>query len=115
MLSRMVGTNLLAGVLFVAGLAGIGASWATWPRTPATSPLMALFALTWGLTYVVTAILTWRRSRFAAPSFIVAIGLLLFPARLIVPGGQLVVPSLLVLTLIAFIGHRYLRGTRESA
>jgi len=47
--------------------------------------------------------------------FIAAIGLLLYPARMIVPGGQLVVPSLLVLTLIAFIGHRYLRGTRESA
>jgi len=76
---------------------------------------MALFALTWGCTYVVTGILTWCRSRFAAPSFIAAIGLLLFPARLVVPSGQLVVPSLLVLTLIAFVGVRYLRETRESA
>jgi hypothetical protein len=76
---------------------------------------MALFALTWGCTYVVTAILTWRRSRFAAPIFLAAIALLLFPARFIVPGGQLFVPSLVVLTLVAFLGHRYLRRTREAA
>ena len=42
---------------------------------------MALFSLTWGCTWVVTAVLTWRRSRFAAPVFVAAIGLLLFPAR----------------------------------
>ena len=41
--------------------------------------------MTWGCTYVVTAILTWRHSRFAAPIFLVAIGLLLFPAAFIVP------------------------------
>jgi len=115
MLRRTLGTTLLAGVLFVAGLAGIGASWAAWPRTSATSPLIALLALTWGCTYIATAILTWRRSRFAAPIFLAAVGLLLFPARFIVPGGQLFVPSLVVLTLVAFIGHRYLRRTREAA
>ena len=76
---------------------------------------MALFSLTWGCTWVVTAVLTWRRSRFAAPVFVAAIGLLLFPARFIVPGGQLVVPSLVVLTLVAFLGHRYLRRTSEAA
>jgi hypothetical protein len=76
---------------------------------------MALFALTWGCAYVVTAVLTWRRSRFAAPVFVAAIGLLLFPARFIVPGGQLLVPSLVVLTLVAFLGHRYLRRTSEPA
>ena len=112
---RTLGTTLLAGVFLAAGLAGIGASWAAWPRTSATSPLMALLALTWGCTYSVTAILTWRRSRFAAPIFVAAIGLLLFPARFIVPGGQFVVPSLVVLTLVAFLGHRYLRRTREAA
>jgi len=111
MFRRTLGTTLLAGVFLVAGLAGIGASWAAWPRTSATSPLMALFALTWGCTCVVTAVLTWRRSRFAVPAFVAAIGLLLFPARLIVPGGQLFVPSLVVLTLVAFLGHRYLRRT----
>jgi hypothetical protein len=75
---------------------------------------MALFALTWGCAYVVTAILTWRRSRFAAPAFVAAVGLLLFPARFIFPGGQLLGPSSIVLSLIAFLGHRYLRRTSEA-
>lgn len=115
MLRRTLGTTLLAGVFLVAGLAGMVASWGAWPRTSSTSPLMALFALTWGCTYVVTAILTWRRSRFAGPIFLAAIALLLFPARFIVPGGQFFVPSLVVLTLVGFLGHRYLRRTREAA
>jgi hypothetical protein len=115
MLERTLGTQLLAGVFLVAGLAGFGMFWATWPRTAGTSPLMALLALTWACAYTGTAILTWRRSRFAAASFVAAIGLLLFPARLIVPGGQLFVPALLALTLVAFIGHRYLRRTRKAA
>ena len=111
MFRTTLGTTLLAGVFLVAGLAGVGASWAAWPRTSTTSPLMALFALTWGCAYVITGVLTWRRSRFAAPAFVAAIGLLLFPARFIVPGGQLLVPSFVALTLIAFLGHRYLRRT----
>jgi hypothetical protein len=115
MFRTTLGTTLLAAVFLVAGLAGVAASWAAWPRTSTTSPLMALFSLTWGCTYVVTAVLMWRRSRFAAPAFVAAIGLLLFPARFIVPGGQLVVPSLVVLTLVAFLGHRYLRRTSEAA
>jgi hypothetical protein len=115
MMKRTSGTTLLAGACFIAGLAGLGASWAAWPRTSTTSPLLALFALTWGCTYIVTAVLAWRRSRLAAPVFIGAIGLLLFPARFIVPGGQLVVPSLIVLTLVAFVGHRYLHRAREAA
>ena len=112
---RTLGTTLLAGAFLAAGLAGITASWAAWPRTSGTSPLMALLALTWGCAYVVTAILTWRRSRFAAPIFVAAVGLLLLPARYIVPGGELVVPSLVVLTIVAFVGLRYLRRTREAA
>ena len=115
MLTRTLGTTLLAGVFLVAALPGIGTFWAAWPRTSTTSPLMALFALTWGCTYVVTAVLMWRRSRFAAPIFVAAIGLLLFPARFIVPGGQLFVPSLVLLTLVAFLGYRYLRRTPEAA
>ena len=110
-----LGTTLLAGVFLVAGLAGVGASWAAGPRTSTTSPLMALFALTWGCGYIVTAVLTWRRSRSAAPVFLAAIGLLLFPAKFIFPGGQLLVPSLVVLTLVAFLGYRYLRRTGEAA
>lgn len=110
---RPLGTTVLAGVFLLAGLAGIAAFWATWPRTPGTSPLAALFALTWGCAYLVTAVLTWRRSRFAAPAFIAAIGLLLFPARYIVPGGQAILPSLVVIALIAFLGSLYLHRIRE--
>jgi hypothetical protein len=113
MLTRTIGTTLLAGVFLAAGLAGIAAFWAAWPRTPSTSPLAALFALTWGGTYVVTAILTWRCSRFAAPIFIAAIGLLLFPAAYIVPEGQIFLPSSVVITLLAFLGYRYLHRVRK--
>ena len=113
MLTRTLGTTLLAGVFLVAGLAGIAAFWAIWPRTPSTSPLAALFALMWGCTYILTAILTWRGSRFAAPIFIAAIGLLLFPAAYIVPGGQIFLPSSVVITLLAFTGYRYLHRVRK--
>ncbi|HET7696134.1 MAG TPA: hypothetical protein VFK57_10530 [Vicinamibacterales bacterium] len=112
---RTAATNLLAAVFLVAGLAGFAAAWAAWPRTSATSPLMALVALTWGCAYVVTAVLTWRRSRFAAPVFLAAIGLLLFPARFLFPGEQVLIPSLVVLTLVAFFGHRYLHRTSGAA
>lgn len=115
MLRRPFGTLLLAGTLLAAGLAGIVTFWAAWPRTSGISPLAALFALMWSFTYVVTAVLTWRRSRFAAPAFLAAIGLLLFPARFIVPGGQLFLPSVVVIILVAFLGYRYLRSVREPA
>jgi hypothetical protein len=112
---RTIGTALLAGVFLIAGLAGIAESWAAWPRTPNTSPLAALFALTWGCTYVVTAILTWRRSRFAAPIFLAAVGLLLFPAAYIFPGSQIFLPSFVVIVLVAFLGYQYLRRVRRHA
>jgi hypothetical protein len=115
MLRRPLGTILFAGAFLAAGLAGIVAFWAVWPRTPNTSPLAALFALMWSCTYVVTAILTWRRSRFAAPAFLAAIGLLVFPASFIVPEGQLFLPSFVVVSLVAFLGYRYLRRVREPA
>lgn len=115
MLRRTFGTSLLAGVFLVAGLAGIAAFGAAWPRTSSTSPLAALFALTWGCTYVVTAILTWRRSRFAAPIFLTAVGLLLLPAAFIVPEGQVFLPSFVVIVLVAFLGYRYLQRVREPA
>jgi hypothetical protein len=113
--TRPFGTILLAGAFLVAGLAGIVAFWAAWPRTSNTSPLAALFALIWSGTYVVTAILTWRRSRLAAPAFLAAIGLLVFPASFLVPGGQLFLPSFVVIILFAFLGYRYLRKVRELA
>jgi hypothetical protein len=115
MLGRPFGIILLAAALLAAGLAGIAALWVAWPRTSNTSPLMALFALVWSAIYIVTAILTWRRSRLAAPAFLGGIGLLLFPARYIVPGGQLSVPSFVVIVLVAFLGYRYLRKARELA
>jgi hypothetical protein len=114
-LRRPSGTILLAGAFLAAGLAGIIAFWAAWPRTSGTSPLAALFALVWSCTYVVTAVLTWRRSRFAGSVFLAAIGLLLFPARFIVPGGQLLLPSFVVITFVAFLGYRYLRRVPDSA
>jgi hypothetical protein len=115
MLTRPFGTILLAGAFLVAGLAGFVAFWAAWPGTSNTSPLAALFALIWTCTNVVTAILTWRRSRLAAPAFLAAIGLLVFPASSLVPGGQLFLPSLGVIILFAFLGYRYLHKVREPA
>ena len=115
MLVRPLGIILLAAVFLAAGLAGLAAFWAAWPRTSNTSVLMALFALLWSSIYLVTAILTWRRSRVAAPAFLGAIGLLLYPARYIVPGGQLFVPSFVVIVLVAFLGYRYLRRASELA
>lgn len=115
MLRRPFGIILLAGAFLVAGLAGIAAFGVAWPRTSNTSPLAALFALMWSCTYVVTAILTWRHSRLAAPAFVAAIGLLVFPASFIFPGGQLFLPSFVVIVLVAFLGYRHLRRSREPA
>jgi len=110
MATRPPGIVLLAVALLVAGLAGVAAFWAVFPRTSNTSPLAALFALIWSGAYIVTAILTWRRSRLAPFSFLVAIGLLLFPASFILPGGPPVFPSVVVISLVAFLGYRYLRA-----
>ena len=115
MVRRPLATILLAGAFLAAGLAGVAALLAVWPRSSNTSPLAALFALTWSCAYIGTAILTWRRSRFAAPAFVAAIGLLLFPASRIVPGGRIFLPSLLVLGLVGLIGYWYLRRVREPA
>jgi hypothetical protein len=108
--------TLLAAAFLAAGLAGIAAVWVTWPRTANTSPLAALFALVWSCTYIVTALLTWHRSRFAAPAFLAAIALLVFPLSFVFPGGQLfLLPPLVVLVLVAFLGYRYLRRASEPA
>ena len=113
MLKRPLGIVLLAGALLVAGLVGIAAFWGVLPRTSNTSPLAALFALMWSCIYLVTATLTWRRSRLAPPSFLAAIGLLLFPASFIFPGGQVFFPSFMVIVLVGFLGYRYLRRVRQ--
>lgn len=111
-LRRPFGTVLIAGTFLAAGVVGIVAAWGTWPRTSTTSPLLALFLLVWSCSAVFTAVLTWRRSRLAGAAFLAAIGLLLFPARLIVPGGQLFLPSFVVVMLVGFLGSRYLRRIR---
>ena len=115
MAARTLASTLLAGVLLVAGLSGIYVAWAAWPRTAATSPLMALLGLLWAVADIIAATLTWRRSGYAAQSVVVAMGLLLLPARFLVPGGELVIPAMVVLTLVAVIGVRYLRGLRRAA
>jgi hypothetical protein len=114
MLKRTPGTTLLTCVFLIASIAGLAAFWAAWPRTSNTSPLAALFALVWSCTYAVTAVLTWRRSRFTGLAFLAAIGLLLFPARFIVPGGQLFLPAFVAITSVAFLGYRYLRRVYKA-
>jgi hypothetical protein len=115
MLRRPFGITLLAGVFLAAGLVGIAAFLVAWPRTSNTSPLAAVFALMWICTYIVTALLTWRRSRLAAPASLAAIGLLVFPASFLFPGSQLFLPSFVVIVLVALLGYRYLRRAREPA
>ena len=111
-LKRPLGIVLLAAALLAVGLAGIAAVWGLVPRTSNTSPLAALFVLICSGTYLVTAALTWRRSRLAAPSFLAAIGLLLLPASFLFPGGQLFLPTFMVAVLVAFLGCRYLWRAR---
>ena len=113
MLERPIGIVLLAGGFLTAGLVGFVAFLGAWPRSSATSPLAALSALLWSCTYLVAAVLTWRRSRLAPPAFLAAVGLLLFPALFLIPGGNFFLPLLVVITLVALLGHRYLRRSRE--
>ena len=116
MLGRPFGIILLAAALLAAGLAGIAVFWAAWPRTSNTSPLASLLALVWSCTYLVTALLTWRRSRLAAPAFLAAMALLLPLFSFIFPGGQvLFLPSFVVTFLLAFLGYRYLSRACEPA
>jgi hypothetical protein len=114
MLGRSVGVILLASALFVAGLAGIAAVWVAWPRSSMTSALMALFALVWSAMDMTTAVLTWRRSRLAGPALLGGITTAV-PAKYLVPGSQLFVPSLVVIALVAFAGYRHLRTGPELA
>jgi hypothetical protein len=113
MLNRPVGIILLARALLVAGLVGAAAFWRALPRTADTSPLAALFVLMWSSTCLVTATLTWRRSRLAPLSFLAPIGLLLFPASFIFPGSQLFFPSFMAIVLVAFLGYRFLWRARQ--
>jgi hypothetical protein len=114
MSGRPFGIILLAVALLAAGLAGIAAVWVAWPRTSNTSPLAALLALVWSCTYLVTAFLTWRGSRFAAPAFLVAMGLLLSLFSFIFPGGRVILlPPFVITFLFALLGYLYLRSPRQ--
>ncbi len=116
MLGKPFGIILLAAALLAAGLAGVAAFWIAWPRSSNTSPLAALLALLWSCTYIVTALLTWRRSRLAAPAFLAAMGLPLPLFWFMFPGGQLLLlPSFVIIFLFALLGYRYLSRARESA
>ena len=111
-LKRPFGISVLAGVFLAAGCMGIVVAWEAWPQVSSISPLLALFVLAWSCVAVLTAVLTWRRSRVASAAFIAAIGFLLFPARYIVPGGQLFLPALVVVMLVGVLGYRYLSRAR---
>ena len=117
MLGRPSGIVLLASTLLVAGVVGIAAfsvALVSWLMTSGTSPLAQLFALVWSCTFVITAILTWRRSRHAPLAFRAATGLLLLLLAAIFPGGQLLLLPLLVITLLfALLGYRYLHRACE--
>lgn len=116
MFRKPFGIVVLAAALLTAGLAGIAAVLAVWPRTPNTSPLAALIASAWSCTYIVAAHLTWRRSRFASPAFVAAMGFLLLLSSLIFPGGGLILlPPFAVIVLFGFLGYRYLERAHEAA
>jgi hypothetical protein len=109
---RPFGITSLAGALLAAGCAGIVVAWGAWPQVSSISPLLALFVLAWSCMAVLSAVLTFRRSRLAGPAFMAAVGFVLFPARYIVPGGQLFLPAFVVVTLVGILGYRYVSRAR---
>ncbi len=111
-----LGVALLAAVLLVAGLAGLIAFVGAVPRTPGTSPLMAMFALVWGGTFLAAGVLAWRGSRYAAFAFLAAMGLLLTLGSYVFPTGHVVVRSAsLVTVLVGMAGAWYLSRARGAA
>lgn len=114
MRERSSGRTLFATALLAAGLAGLAGVWIFWPRTSNTSPLAALSATAWSCTYILTAVLTWRRSRVAAPGFLAAVGLLLPLFWFLIPGNLTLFLAMFVFTfLLALLGYRYLRKEGE--
>jgi hypothetical protein len=109
-MSNPVGVVVMATVSLVIGLAGIAGFWmASKARVPGTSPLMQLFTSALSITFIGTSVLMWRRSRLAAPAFLVALVFPVIVARNIVPSGALLLPSVVVAALLAFPGYLYLR------
>ena len=91
MLGRPSGIILLAAMLLAAGVAGIAAfsvAFVSWLRTSGISPLAQIFALAWSCTFVITAVLTWRRSRRAPPAFLAATDYSSSCCRPFSPGGS---------------------------
>jgi hypothetical protein len=116
MVARSIGTVLLAAALLAAGLVGIAKFWAVLPRNSNTSPLAAIFTLAWSCVYMVAGVLTWRRSRLAAPAFVAAIAFLAVLVSFLFPGSQIAILfALAVISLFAFLGYRYLRRATEPA
>lgn len=113
-MSNPVGVVVMAMVFLVIGLAGMAAFWvATKARVPGTSPLMQLLTAAFGITFIGTSVLIWRRSRLAGAAFLVALAFPVYVARNIGPSGALLLPSVIVAALLAFPGYMYLRGERQ--
>jgi hypothetical protein len=107
---RSTGQLLLACMLLGAGGVGLAAVVAFWPKDSNTSPLAALFLSAWSCAYLGAGVLTWRRSRHAAPTFLAAIALLLPVCAFIVPGNwALAAPGCVVVIALGLLGYWYLR------
>ena len=119
MFGKPFGVILLGAACLAAGLAGItafGVFAVAFVSRTGISPRDMLVALVWSCIYVVTAVLTWRRSRLAAPGLLAAMGLLVLVVWLTLPGHQLLLLPLFVVTFpFAFFGYRYLRRACEPA
>lgn len=116
MLGRPLGIVLLAAALLAAGLAGIVAMSSVWPRSSNTSPLAAMFAFVWSLTFMVAGLLTWRGSRLAAPAVLAALALLLPPFWFLFPADRIVVlPLVAVTSFVGLLCYRYLGKARAPA
>jgi hypothetical protein len=116
-MTQPFGVVVIGAVCLVVGLLGIaGFVVATAGRAPGTSPLAQLFTSALAITYIVTGVFVWRRSRLAAPAFLVALVFPVFVARNIVPSGELLLPSLVAASLAAWLGFRYLwsQGQRPA-
>lgn len=116
MVARSIGTVLLAAALLAAGLVGMAKFWTLIPRNSNTSPLAAIFTLAWSCAYIAAGVLTWRRSRFAAPAFVGAIAFLAVLVSFLFPGSQIAILfAIAIISLLAFLGYQYLRRATEPA
>ena len=123
MFGTISGITWLAATFLVSGLAGVFLLWIMWPRNSSTSPLAALFLFLWSCTYLAASVLTWRRSRFAAPASVAAMGLLVPVASFLFqppvpdggPGGGVPLLPFLIIPIVSFLLYRVLRRAHERA